>query len=70
MDETRAKPLAGAMFAINMLVLRRGGDTYTFDEVRAGLEQAGFVDVRLMRSGEVMDCLVEARKPMETAGTA
>jgi hypothetical protein len=67
MDESRAKPLAGAMFAINMLVLRGGGDTYTFEEVRAGLERAGFADVRQVRSGEVMDCLVEARKQAGTS---
>jgi hypothetical protein len=27
----------------------------TFDEVRAGLEQAGFADVRQVRSGEVVE---------------
>lgn len=63
MDEGRTKPPAGAMFAINMLVVSNGGDTYTFDDVRAGLEQAGFADVKQVRSGEIMDCLVEARKP-------
>jgi len=62
MDETRTCPPAGAMFAINMLVNRRGGDTYTFEEVRSGLEQAGFVDVKLVRDGGLMDALVEGRK--------
>jgi hypothetical protein len=46
-----------------MLVNTDGGDTYTFAEVRKGLERVGFVDVRLVRTGERMDCLVEARKP-------
>jgi SAM-dependent methyltransferase len=63
MDESRTKPPAGALFALNMLVNTDGGDTYTFAEVRRGLERAGFVDVRLVRTGERMDCLVEARKP-------
>lgn len=63
MDESRTKPPAGAMFAINMLVNTRGGDTYTFPEIRAGLEQAGFTDVKQVRYGEGMDCLVEALKP-------
>jgi SAM-dependent methyltransferase len=63
MDESRTKPPAGAMFAINMLVNRRGGDTYTFLEVKDGLEKAGFRDVKQVRSGERMDCLVEGRKP-------
>lgn len=63
MDESRTKPLAGAVFAINMLVNRRGGDTYTFYEVKVGLEQAGFVNVKQLRYGESMDSLVEGRKP-------
>ena len=62
MDESRTKPPAGALFALNMLVNTDGGDTYTFAEVRKGLERAGFADVRLVRTGERMDCLVEARK--------
>ena len=63
MEESRTVPAAGTLFAINMLVNTRGGGTYTFSEVRAGLEKAGFEDVRLLRAGEKMDCLVEARKP-------
>jgi SAM-dependent methyltransferase len=63
MDESRTKPLAGAVFAINTLVNRRGGDTYTFAEVKAALERAGFVDVRLVGYGESEDSLVEGRKP-------
>jgi len=63
MDESRTNPPAGALFALNMLVNTDGGDTYTFAEVRRGLERAGFVEARLVRTGERMDCLVEARKP-------
>lgn len=63
MDDSRTKPPAGALFALNMLVNTRGGDTYTFAEVKATLEQAGFQDVKLLRQGEKMDCLVEATKP-------
>ena len=63
MDESRTKPPAGALFAINMLVCTAGGDTYTFKEIKNTLEQAGFTEVQLVRSGERMDCLVEARKP-------
>jgi ubiquinone/menaquinone biosynthesis C-methylase UbiE len=63
MDESRTSPPAGALFAINMLVHTTGGDTYTFREVKETLEQAGFKDVKLVRSGERMDCLVEGRKP-------
>lgn len=64
MDESRTKPPAGAMFAINMLVNMQGGDTYTFNEVKEGLEKAGFSYVRQVRHSEGMDCLVEGRKPI------
>lgn len=63
MDEHRTAPPMGALFALNMLVATPGGDTYTFDELKDGLEQAGFTEVRLIRQGERMDALVEARRP-------
>jgi len=62
MDERRTYPPAGALFAINMLVNTQGGDTYTFHEVAQDLKEAGFTDVRLLRSGERMDCIVAAVK--------
>jgi hypothetical protein len=63
MDESRTKPPAGALFALNMLVNTPAGDTYTFSEVRRMLLEAGFEMVELLRRGDAMDCLVEARKP-------
>ncbi len=63
MDESRTSPPEGAMFAINMLVNTRGGDTYTFQEVEQGLKEAGFTNVRLLRSGERMDCVIGAVRP-------
>lgn len=63
MDETRTQPPGGAMFALNMLVNTTGGDTYTFAEVAETLNSAGFVEVKQIRTGERMDCLVEAKKP-------
>jgi SAM-dependent methyltransferase len=62
MDESRTRPSAGTVFALNMLVNTRGGDTYTFREVRDALEKAGFSNVKLLRTGSKMDCLVEATK--------
>ncbi|MGP8069671.1 MAG: methyltransferase [Candidatus Bathyarchaeia archaeon] len=62
MDERRTYPPAGALFAINMLVNTQGGDTYTFHEVAQDLKEAGFTDVKLLRSGERMDCVVRAVK--------
>jgi SAM-dependent methyltransferase len=63
MDPTRIRPRAGAIFAINMLVGTKGGGTYTFAEIRQGLEAAGFRDVTLLRGGGMMDSLVSARRP-------
>jgi SAM-dependent methyltransferase len=62
MDPGRTYPPQGTLFAINMLVNTKRGDTYTFDEIRNTLEAAGFGEVKLVRKGERMDCLVEAKK--------
>jgi len=63
MDDSRTQPPAGAMFALNMLVNTQGGDTYTLAEITADLTTVGFTDVRQLRSGPRMDCLVAANKP-------
>ena len=63
MEPNRIKPEEGAIFAVNMLVNTQGGSTYTFDEVRTWLEEAGFTKVRLLQTGGHMDALVEAFKP-------
>jgi predicted O-methyltransferase YrrM len=63
MDPARTYPPQGTFFAINMLLNTKGGDTYTFDEIEDTLEKAGFAEVQMVRQGERMDCLVEARKP-------
>ena len=60
LDETRTHPLAGAIFAVNMLTATQGGNSYTFEEVKEDLEKAGFHDVRLIRDGERMDQVVFA----------
>ena len=63
MAPDRTGPLSGAVFAVNMLLATKGGNTYTFEEVEKGLVQAGFLRVRLMQTGENMDGLVEGFKP-------
>ena len=63
MDPDRTQPRDGAIFAVNMLVNTEGGSTYTFGEIRAWLEEAGFANVRLLQKGERMDGLVDAFKP-------
>jgi predicted O-methyltransferase YrrM len=62
LDETRTHPLAGAIFAVNMLTATEGGNSYTFAEVKEDLERAGFRDIRLIRDGERMDQLIFAVK--------
>ncbi len=42
MDDDRTGPIMGALFALNMLVATRDGDTYTENEIRGWLEKAGF----------------------------
>ena len=63
MEPDRIRPKDGAIFAVNMLVATDGGKTYTFDEIKTSLLQAGFLNIRLLQSGEHMDGLVEAFKP-------
>lgn len=63
MSEDRTWPPGGTVFALNMLVMTPAGDTYTFSELHQFLTEAGFENIRLVRSGPKMDCLVEAKKP-------
>jgi predicted O-methyltransferase YrrM len=63
MEPDRTRPKEGALFAVNMLVSTAGGRTYTYEEIKACLEQAGFIKVRLLQKGEHMEGLVEAFKP-------
>lgn len=63
METGRTEPRDGAVFAVNMLVNTERGSTYTFEEIRAWLEAAGFANVRLLQKGERMDGLVDAFKP-------
>jgi len=63
MSPDKISPTSGAMFAINMLVSTAGGGTYSLDEIRSTLEEAGFSSVRLVRGGAEMECIVEAFRP-------
>jgi predicted O-methyltransferase YrrM len=63
MAPDRTSPKDGAIFAVNMLLGTSGGSTYTYDEIKDGLTQAGFIGVRLLQPGQQMDALVEALKP-------
>jgi predicted O-methyltransferase YrrM len=57
------QPTVGALFAVNMLVARTGGSSYSFDEIDAALTEAGFARIRLLNPDTRMDGLVEAFRP-------
>ncbi len=61
MHPQRTTPLAGAMFAVNMLAATKGGNTYTLADIEADLEAAGFSNVQLVREDEGMHSVVRAR---------
>jgi SAM-dependent methyltransferase len=62
MDETHTQPPGGALFAINMLVRTEGGGTFSFDEMAADLDVAGFRDPTLLRGKRDMDAVIGATK--------
>ncbi len=64
MDEGRTRPVAGALFAVNMLVATEGGGTFTFGELSEDLETAGFSAPAVARRDEGMNSVVIARKPL------
>jgi ubiquinone/menaquinone biosynthesis C-methylase UbiE len=45
-NDHRTKPLHSLMFAVQMLVNTEKGDTFSFNEIKAWLEDAGFKQVR------------------------
>jgi hypothetical protein len=49
-NDQRTEPLSGLLFAVNMLVNTENGDTYSFREITAWLNEAGFVNVRSLES--------------------
>jgi SAM-dependent methyltransferase len=59
----RTAPLSGALFAVNMLAVYSGGNSYTLAEIADALTQAGFGQVRQIHPDAHMDGLVEAYKP-------
>jgi hypothetical protein len=62
MESSRIEPVAGALFAVNMLLGSRGGGTYTFDELREDLEDAGFIEAIAAHREPSMNSIVLARK--------
>jgi hypothetical protein len=63
MEPSRTVPVAGALFAVNMLVATGGGSTYTLQELKEDLGASGFRQAEQIRHGDKMDCLILAIRP-------
>ncbi|HOX16686.1 MAG TPA: methyltransferase [Smithellaceae bacterium] len=61
MESSRTEPVAGALFAVNMMSGTEGGKCYTLAEIKEDLQSAGFSDVELVRRDEGMHSIVRAR---------
>ncbi|MCL5105396.1 MAG: acetylserotonin O-methyltransferase [Armatimonadetes bacterium] len=61
-DEGRTSPPAHVLFALNMLVGTRAGDTYTESEIEGWLEAASFLDARRVDPPGTETTLIMARK--------
>ena len=62
MDEDKTQPEDSAIFDVNMLTSTQGGQTYNFNEIRDGLEQAGFTGVRWFIKADGPFPLIDAFK--------
>ena len=49
-NDERTEPLNGLMFAVNMLVNTESGDTFSFNEIKRWLEEAGFKNARTLEA--------------------
>jgi tRNA A58 N-methylase Trm61 len=62
MENDRTAPARGALFAINMLVNTKGGDTYTENEMREWFSKAGCADIQRIATGMENDLMFGMRK--------
>ena len=49
-NKERTGPMNGLIFAVNMLINTDNGNTWSFEEIAAWLEEAGFVHPRTLQS--------------------
>ena len=61
-EEDRISPLQTVFFALNMLVATRDGDTYTEQEVRGWMLNAGLTGIRRIDYGSRNNLLIGTRK--------
>jgi precorrin-6B methylase 2 len=62
-DAERRAAVAALIFAVNMLVNSDQGDTFSFDEIRSWLQDAGFAQVRTVEAPGLAPLLILATKP-------
>jgi len=62
MEESHTAPIAGALFAVNMLVATAAGGTYTVGELSEDLRSTGFHKVKVIRRDEGMHAVLAATK--------
>ena len=63
MDDARTSPPFAALFALNMLVGTREGDTYTEAEVREWMDRAGLIDMTRRDTGFGTTIIVGSMPP-------
>lgn len=68
-DADRRGPLPALLFAVNMLVNTEQGDTFSFEEIRFWLHEAGFEAVRTVAVAGLARRIVLAMKPRADAET-
>jgi hypothetical protein len=61
-DHDRSGPPTGLLFAVNMLVNTKAGDTFSFKEISGWLREAGFKNPRLLEVPAISP-LILAPKP-------
>ena len=67
-DDDRAGPLEGLLFALNMAIYTEAGDVYSTSQLRAWLAGAGLVDIVECRLAAAPDAVVViARRPSDSA---
>ena len=62
-DAERKAAVPALIFAVNMLVNSDEGDTFSFDEIRGWLQDAGFERVRTVEAPGLAPLLILATKP-------
>jgi ubiquinone/menaquinone biosynthesis C-methylase UbiE len=62
LEDSRAHPLAAALFAVHMLVMTAGGRAYSGSEIAAWLGECGLIDITVRKVSDDTG-IVQGRKP-------